>query len=914
MGGAPPPLVGPPGGVPPPQMARPSQPGFGAPPPGPPGLGMPPQMQGLQGMQPGPPGGYNPQQQSMSAPPPPPFMPGPGAPPGGRPPGLSVPPPPLLSQPSGGMQSASMSVAPSPRPSMGAPPPQMGFGAPPAPPGAPDYSTPVEGMASLALGAGAGEGVDPATLPRPAGDVPAETLPGSCDPVFMRLTVNALPASAALRQRYGLPVALLLQPMAPQAAPVPVVNPGGGAIVRCRRCRTYINAFCAFTDGGRRWRCNCCTHLNEVPVEYFCSLDASGRRRDWAERPELSTGSVEYIAPAEYMVRPPMPPVYFFVLDVSAAAVASGYLARACGAIKAHLDALPGDGRTQVGLLTYDAALHYYALRPNSAAPHMMVVADVSEPFLPTPEDLLVNLAECRGVLEAALDLIPGAWAGAGGGAGGGGSAVGGADAALGPAVSAALSVMQHVGGKLLLFAVSMPSVGDGKLRMRDDARLFGTDREHSLRNAEDAFYKKMAAECSRVQICVDLFAMGGPYMDLASLSVLAKYTGGQVYHLPCYSDAADGERLAHDVAHNLSRPTAWEAVMRVRCAKGFRVAAFHGHFFVRSTDLLALPAADGDKAYAIQIAHEETVAPAGITYLQCALLHTTSGGERRIRVHTLAVPVVTELQDMFRAADGGATSAMVAKLAVERSLNGRLEEARASAVAKCAAALKEYRLLHSGATSRQYGRLCYPEPLAMLPLFTLAAGKVAALRGGHKEVPTDARAAAAFDALAMPPGRLLRCLYPTAYALHLAGPDAGTPGAAMPPLVPLSGERIDARGWYLLDDARSLLLWVGGGAPPEALRSLLGTGSAAEASAAPLALRPPPPGDRASPAAVAAAVVAALRAAAPVFLPLRVALQGTPSEGQLFPYLIEDRAPGALSYTEHLLQLHRTVQTAPRT
>jgi protein transport protein SEC24 len=201
-----------------------------------------------------------------------------------------------------------------------------------------------------------------------------------------------------------------------------------------------------------------------------------------------------------------------------------------------------------------------------------------------------------------------------------------------------------------------------------------------------------------------------------------------------------------------------------------------------------------------------------------------------------------------------------------------------------------------------------------MLPLFTLAAGKTAALRGGHKEVPTDVRAAAAFDSLAMPPARLLRMLYPTAYALHLAKPDAGAPGAAMPPLVPLSGERIDARGWYLLDDARSLLLWVGSAAPQEALRSLLGAGSAGEAALAPLALRPPPPGDRASPAAVAAAVVGALRAAAPVYLPLRVALQGTQSEGQLFPYLVEDRAPGALSYTEHLLQLHRTVQTAPRT
>jgi protein transport protein SEC24 len=44
--------------------------------------------------------------------------------------------------------------------------------------------------------------------------------------------------------------------------------------------------------------------LNEVPLEYFCHVDGEGRRRDLDERPELNSGTVEYVAPAEYMVRP----------------------------------------------------------------------------------------------------------------------------------------------------------------------------------------------------------------------------------------------------------------------------------------------------------------------------------------------------------------------------------------------------------------------------------------------------------------------------------------------------------------------------------------------------------------------------------------------------------------------------------
>lgn len=66
--------------------------------------------------------------------------------------------------------------------------------------------------------------------------------------------------------------------------------------------------------------------LKTVPVEYFCPLDANGKRRDADERPELCKGSVEFVASTEYMVRPPMPPVYFFLIDVSLSAIRNGML------------------------------------------------------------------------------------------------------------------------------------------------------------------------------------------------------------------------------------------------------------------------------------------------------------------------------------------------------------------------------------------------------------------------------------------------------------------------------------------------------------------------------------------------------------------------------------------------------------
>jgi hypothetical protein len=46
-------------------------------------------------------------------------------------------------------------------------------------------------------------------------------------------------------------------------------------------------------------------------------------------------------------------------------------------------------------------------------------------------------------------------------------------------------------------------------VKNRDNATLWGTDQEHKLRCPDDPFFKKFAAEASRVQIAVDVFVLG---------------------------------------------------------------------------------------------------------------------------------------------------------------------------------------------------------------------------------------------------------------------------------------------------------------------------------------------------------------------------------------------------------------------
>lgn len=61
-------------------------------------------------------------------------------------------------------------------------------------------------------------------------------------------------------------------------------------------------------------------------------------------------------------------------------------------------------------------------------------------------------------------------------------------------------------------------------------------------------------------------------------------------------------------------------------CVTDLRMSAFHGNFFVRSTDLLAMPSVPQDLSYAIEIQIEDNIT-APFVVLQTAVLHTTCYG-----------------------------------------------------------------------------------------------------------------------------------------------------------------------------------------------------------------------------------------------------------------------------------------------
>ena len=138
----------------------------------------------------------------------------------------------------------------------------------------------------------------------------------------------------------------------------------------------------------------------------------------------------------------------------------------------------------------------------------------------------------------------------------------------------------------------------------------------------------------------------------------------------------------------------------------------------LRSTDLLALPNVNPDSGYGMQISIDEDLKDYTNVCFQSAILYTSSSGERRIRVHTLSLPVVTILSDVIHSADQEAIVGLISKMAVDRSLTSSITDAREALINSVIDILNTYRALNSGAVG---GALITSYATRLMPLYVLA-------------------------------------------------------------------------------------------------------------------------------------------------------------------------------------------------
>ncbi|XP_045295584.1 protein transport protein Sec24C isoform X5 [Leopardus geoffroyi] len=724
---------------------------------------------------------------------------------------------------------------------------------------------------------------------------------GNASPRYIRCTSYNIPCTSDMAKQAQVPLAAVIKPLArlpPEEASPYVVDHGESGPLRCNRCKAYMCPFMQFIEGGRRFQCCFCSCINDVPPQYFQHLDHTGKRVDAYDRPELSLGSYEFLATVDYCKNNkfPSPPAFIFMIDVSYNAIRSGLVRLLCEELKSLLDFLPREGGAEesairVGFVTYNKVLHFYNVKSSLAQPQMMVVSDVADMFVPLLDGFLVNVSESRAVITSLLDQIPEMFAD-----------TRETETVFAPVIQAGMEALKaaECAGKLFLFHTSLPiAEAPGKLKNRDDRKLINTDKEKTLFQPQTGAYQTLAKECVAQGCCVDLFLFPNQYVDVATLSVVPQLTGGSVYKYACFQVENDQERFLSDLRRDVQKVVGFDAVMRVRTSTGIRAVDFFGAFYMSNTTDVELAGLDGDKTVTVEFKHDDRLNEESGALLQCALLYTSCAGQRRLRIHNLALNCCTQLADLYRNCETDTLINYMAKFAYRGVLNSPVKTVRDTLITQCAQILACYR--KNCASPSSAGQLILPECMKLLPVYLNCVLKSDVLQPGA-EVTTDDRAYVRQLVTSMDVAETNVFFYPRLLPLTKSPIESATE----PPAVRASEERLSNGDIYLLENGLNLFLWVGASVQQGVVQSLFSVSSFSQITSGLSVL---PVLDNPLSKKVRG-LIDSLRAQRSRYMKLIVVKQEDKLEMLFKHFLVEDKSlSGGASYVDFLCHMHKEIR-----
>ncbi|PKU42510.1 protein transport protein sec24d [Limosa lapponica baueri] len=610
---------------------------------------------------------------------------------------------------------------------------------------------------------------------------------GHASPRYMRCTTYCFPSSSDMAKQARIPLAAVIQPFAtvpPNETPLYVVNHGETGPIRCNRCKAYMCPFMQFIEGGRRYQCGFCNCINDVPPFFFQHLDHIGRRVDHYERPELSLGSYEYVATLDYCRnnKPPKPPAYIFMIDVSYRNINSGLVKLICDELKTLLDKLPREEQEEssairVGFVTYNKVLHFFNVKSSLAQPQMMVVSDVGEVFVPLLDGFLVNFQESRSVVINLLDQIPEMFAD-----------TNESETVFAPVIQAGMEALK---------TLFQPQVNS---------------------------YEALARDCVANGCCVNLFLFPNQYVDIASMGLVTMYTGGTLYKYNNFQLDADSTQFLSDLRKDIEKKTGFDAIMRVRTSTGFRATDFFGAIYMNNTTDVEMAAVDCDKAVTVEFKHDDKLNEDSGALIQCAVLYTSISGQRRLRIHNIGLNCSSQLADVYKTCETDALINFFAKSAFKAVLSQPLKTVREILVNQTAHMLACYR--KNCASPSAVSQLILPDAMKVLPVYMNCLLKSCVLVG-RPEIPTDERAYHRQLVMSMGVADTQLFFYPQLLPIH----SLDLKSDAVPAAVRCSEERLSEGGAFLLANGLSMFLWLGVSTPPELIQGLFNVPSFAHIS-----------------------------------------------------------------------------------
>ena len=457
-------------------------------------------------------------------------------------------------------------------------------------------------------------------------------------PSYFRCTTQAIPAKLDTQKRCKIPLAIIMEPC--KVGDPPMLDFTHNTIPRCKNCEAYLSCFCMLSHDKKSWTCALCQKVNNFSQKYL---------QHFSSFQELSSSVYDMKAPRTYIQRPQIMKSYCFLIDISTAAISSGFTQQFCASIKSSIERL--SDFSSITIITFSKYVTIYDL-------HYPRETKLFEPtlFKVTPNFISV-LGECRKQVNIVLDRILRIK-----------SEETEQENAYGSALFIATSALRVYGGLIIGTCCSRPNYGPYAVNDRFSHNpTYEVSLLHLPSDTEDdrkltTKYQKLALKMNRLGISLHLFAYSKTHSEITITAMPCGLTGGRCH----FYTTVDKEQLHVDISDCLSDTYFWHSSMKLRCSSGILADKVIGNL-TNSNDLLFFPVMSTSSTMAFSLAVWKPITQA---LFQAALLWSTGPEQRYIRIFNFSIPVTNDLTLLSESVDEACLSAYILKVTATNLLN----------------------------------------------------------------------------------------------------------------------------------------------------------------------------------------------------------------------------------------------------
>lgn len=436
---------------------------------------------------------------------------------------------------------------------------------------------------------------------------------------YFRASINSIPKDQSRLRNSAIPFFISVE-FQKEGLSAPIIRE---SLVRCDKCKAYLNPFVEVINPGYKWKCNLCDTVNEVSIPFqmkerrTCENNAdplvnSTFNKTYFLREELLNDVYEIEAPDSFNVATPDQPILCFLIDVSAEAMGLNVLSSVLNCIKETMKNIDYDKRTKVSLMFYNESV--YILNNN----HTFTIINGDVPLILSEKILFtlekenensffnINFEKIERYFEGRKSNY------------------------MNYLLALKTCAQAFRSATLFSFVSTTPNFEEGRVE---------TSTSLICKNGN---YKDIAESLVRKNICCNLLIMTRGSVELSSIKVPSQYTGGQIFHYPNYDggDPSSTSKLYCDLSDYFNRETNFGAVCRVRANEGIVLKSVYGNFYQKSSDLLSYSNYNPCHSINFTIQFYNDVKSA--LFVQIAMARVVKNGNKLIRVVNICIPVGT--------------------------------------------------------------------------------------------------------------------------------------------------------------------------------------------------------------------------------------------------------------------------------